>query len=393
MKFYKIKEFMNHLTEWRIPGNDISVWLEGKEVFRYQSGYMDVENKIKMSPNCLMNIYSCSKVTTAVAGMQLLERGKFILDTPLSDFIPEFGEMYIDSGNGNIIKAENPITVRHLFTMTSGMTYSLSDELLKEAETETDGKFNTLAVVRKMAKTPLSFEPGLKWQYSFSHDVLAALIEVVSGKKFREYVKENIFDPLGMKESYYHSDDNVKNKMAPQYNFVPDNPDNKTIVDMQSNDMTKCGGHLEKTDGKVSHVFGEEYDSGGAGIITSVSDYSLLCNALANNGIGHTGERILSKAAIDLMKLNQLSLSQRSTFCWPQLAGYGYGLGVRTMINPAEGGSLSPAGEFGWGGAAGASVYIDTENKLGVFYAHHMLNQQESYYQPRLRNVIYSCLK
>lgn len=393
MDFQPIKDFMDHLTNWRIPGNDISLWLDGKEVFRYQSGYKDVENKIKMDSDSLMNIYSSSKVATAVAGMQLLEQGKFVLDTPLYEFIPEFKEMYIKTDDGNVKKAEKIITMRHIFSMTSGMTYDLAQDLLKEAEIKTNRKFNTVEVVKQMAKMPLSFEPGTRWQYSYGHDVLAAVVEVISGKRFRDYVKENIFEPLGMTESYYHRNSDVEKRFIPQYHFVLDNDSGQSIVDMQSNDMSMCGGHLERTDGRITHVFGEEYDSGGAGIITSVSDYSKLANALANNGIGATGERILSKNSVELMKTNQLSESQRVSFSWPQLAGYGYGLGVRTMINKAEGGSMSSIGEFGWGGAAGSSVYVDTELKLGVFYAHHMLNQQESYYQPRLRNIIYSCLE
>lgn len=391
MDFSNLKNFMDYLTSWRIPGNDISVWLENKEVFRYQSGYEDVENKIPMSDKCLMNIYSASKVTTAVAGVQLLERGKFVLDTPLYDFIPEFREMYIKGENGELVKAEKPITMRHIFTMTSGMTYEISDELLKEAGEETDGKYNTLNVIRKMARMPLSFEPGEKWQYSYGHDVLAAVCEVISGKKFRDYVKENIFAPLDMNESFYNENSLTEGRISIQYHFIAEGSDG-IPGGTQSKDMSKCGGYLVRTDGKVSHRFGPEYDSGGAGIITSVSDYSKLCNALANGGVGKTGERILSSYAISLMKENQLNEEQRKNFCWPQLKGYGYGLGVRTLIDRAEGGSLSNIGEFGWGGAAGSSIYVDTERKLGVFYSHHMLNQQEAYYQPRLRNVIYSCL-
>ena len=196
-----------------------------------------------------------------------------------------------------------------------------------------------------------------------------------------------------MKDSYYHLSDELKLRMAPQYNFVLDDASNdaKPGGYTQSVDLSKQGGHLERAEGNVL-LFGNEYDSGGAGIITSVSDYGRFANALANGGIGATGERILSKYAINLLRQNQLKESQMENFNWSQLSGYGYGLGVRTMINQASGGSMSQTGEFGWGGAAGASIYVDPDINLGVFYAHHMLNQQESYYQPRLRNVIYSCL-
>ena len=139
-------------------------------------------------------------------------------------------------------------------------------------------------------------------------------------------------------------------------------------------------------------IHGEEYDSGGAGIITTVSDYVKLAQALANNGVGLTGERILSANTIDLMRTNTLDENQIKTFDWKQLSGYGYGLGVRTMIDRAQGGSIGNIGEFGWGGAAGASVYIDPAVKLAAVYAKHTLNPREEYYQPRVRNVLYACL-
>ena len=392
MNFSKVKEFMDHLTQWRIPGNDISVWLDNEEVFRYQSGYLDVENKVKMTDNNLIYIYSCSKIATVVAGLQLLERGKFLLDTPLYDFIPEFKEMYIKDEKGER-RAQKDITLRHLFTMTAGMTYDFPEELLKEAGKRTNNKFNTVEVVKTMAKMPLSFEPGENWQYSLCHDVLAAIIEVISGKRFRDYMKENIFDPLGMNETYYHLNPDTEKRIAPQYSFVNFDEDvkDKPAGYTQAVDMTRCGGYIEREEGNFL-VYGEEYDSGGAGIISSVPDYVKFINALANNGMGKTGERILSSHSVNLLKQNQLSEKHIENYNWPQLIGYGYGLGVKTMINPAAAGSLSSVGEFGWGGAAGASAFIDTDLKLGVFYSHHMLNTQEPYYQPRLRNVIYSCI-
>lgn len=391
MNFSALKDFMDHLTSWRIPGNDISVYIENREVFRYQSGYADLENKIKMPDDCLLNIYSCSKVATVTAAMQLLEKGRLMLDTPLYEYIPEFREMQIKDADGNTEKAENPITIRHLFTMTAGITYTLPDELKQEAEQKTEGRFDTLAVIRAMAKMPLSFEPGTRWQYSFCHDILAGVVEVISGKKFRDYMKENIFEPLGMKDSSYHLSEKDKGRLAPQYNFINDDAGDD-IVAQQIKDSSKIGGHLERTDGTNHLVSGSEYDSGGAGIITTVSDYAKFAGALANGGVGSTGERILSPAAIDLMRTNQLTEQQKKAFDWQQLAGYGYGLGVRTMMDRAAGSSLSSVGEFGWGGAAGASVLIDPEKHLSFFYSHHMLNPQEAYYQPRLRNVVYSCI-
>ncbi|MBQ6528440.1 MAG: serine hydrolase, partial [Clostridia bacterium] len=137
----------------------------------------------------------------------------------------------------------------------------------------------------------------------------------------------------------------------------------------------------------------DRYDSGGGGVITTVQDYAKLANALSMGGLGATGEWILSPATVRLMQRNQLTPEQKKDFTWPQLLGYGYGLGVRTVTDKALAGFPGKNTEFGWGGAAGATILSDTDEELGYFYAHHMLNPQEAYYQPRLCNVVYSCLK
>ena len=393
MDFGPLKDFMNHLTSWRIPGNSISVCFDGKEVFAYRSGYADLENKIPMTRDRLFNIYSCSKVATVTAGLQLYERGKFLLDDPLYYYIPEYKDICINTPDGKI-KAKNPITLRHLFTMTAGLTYNINTPAFAKAKEITNGKMNTLAVAKCLAEDGISFEPGTQWQYSLCHDVLGAVIEVISGKKFRDYMKENIFEPLEMYDTTYHPDEKMLSRMAEQYHFVDSNETDH--VKMQSADVIKdfSGGHVvNRTKSNVDHL-GEEYESGGGGIVTSVSDYSKFCAALARNGLGFNGEKILSAGSIDLLRTNQLVTPElMKNFNWSQLKGYGYGLGVRTLIDKAASGTTGNIGEFGWGGAAGATVLVDPEIKLSVFYAHHMLNPQESYYQPRLRNVIYSCIE
>ncbi len=393
MDFANVQKFMDSLTAWRIPGNDISIYLDNKEVFRYQSGFSDLENGIKMGDNHLFYIYSCSKVATITAAMQLFEKGKFLLDDPIYEFIPEFRNMKIENENGELVLAKNPITMRHLFTMTAGISYEMTEDVRKRAWEISGGKMDTLTVVKCMgAGFTLSFEPGTHWQYSYCHDILAAVVEVISGMKFRDYMAKNIFEPLGMTDTYYHNNDSLTARLAPKYMFVENDNEGRNLVEMQKNGAKGSGGYAKRIDFANDLVFGSEYDSGGAGIITSVSDYVKFVNALANYGVSANGERILSKASVELIKTNQLSRELLLDFNWKQLNGYGYGLGVRTMIDKAAGGSLGSIGEFGWGGAAGATVLADTDKKLAVFYTHHMLNPQEDYYQPRLRNVIYSCL-
>lgn len=389
MDFTAMKEFMERLTAWRIPGNSISVCINGKEVFSYSSGFSNIEKQVPMKGTELLNIYSCSKIATVTAALQLYEKGLFLLDDPLYDYIPEFREMYIKTDGGNLRRAKRAITLRHLFTMTSGLQYNTDTTSFVRAKELTCGGMDTLTVIKCLAQDPLSFEPGEYWQYSLSHDVLAAVVEIISGKKFRDYVKENIFEPLEMNNSYYHNE-KVRLSMAEQYRYV--NSNDTDIVELQSITENKSNGKIINVGKDVSLIFGPDYDSGGAGITTTVSDYSKFAAALSNWGKCKNGERILSKGTIELMRTEQLNDRQKKNFTWKQLKGYGYGLGVRTLTDTALSGTTGSIQEFGWGGAAGATVLVDADRGLSMFYAHHMLNPQEEYYQPRLRNILYSCI-
>lgn len=384
MNFEYMKNFMDSLTEWIVPGNSVVIYKDGKKVFEYSSGYSDLEKKIKKTGEEQLYIYSCSKVATVTAALQLYEQGKFLLSDPLYEYRPEFKKMYVKDGD-RIKAAENPITIRDLFTMTAGLSYATNTPAFEKARKLTDGKMDTRTVIKCLAEEPLLFEPGARWNYSLCHDVLAVLAEVVSGMRFSEYMKKYIFEPLDMNNSYYHAPNDVI--ISPQY--IYEIQDTKNIVELQQKEHTI--GVVKRAYGNEL-VFGENYDSGGAGIITTVDDYAKFAAALANSGTGLNNNRILSSATVKLMKTNQLNEAQRKTMNWRRLRGYGYGLGVRTLIDKAESGSNSSIGEIGWGGAAGATIIADTEEKVALFYAHHMLNPQEEYYQPRLRNVLYSCL-
>ena len=375
----------------RTPGNAIEVYLGGKLAFQYACGFSDLETKKPMNGSEMFHIYSCSKIATVTAGAQLLEQGKILLHDPLYEYIPEFKDMCIKNADGSLSKAKNLITVRDLFTMTAGFDYDLSAPGFQRAKELTKGNMDTVATIKCVASDPLSYEPGTHWQYSIGHDVLAALVSVISGRKFRDYVREHIFLPLGMSESVYHPTAGTLKRMASQYRFVPS--DGVSLDDVQAQIHGSAKDGIFTNVGKVnSFILGEEYDSGGAGIITTVSDYAKLTAALSNGGVGLTGERILSPYTIDLIRADWLTPVQRVDYNWNHLAGYSYGLGVRTHISPAESGSISSLDEFGWGGAAGATTIIDPKIKLGVFYVQHTLNSREEYYQPRLRNVVYSCL-
>ena len=322
MDFSNLKELMdNFVSEGHAPGTTIKVYIDNKEAFGYSSGYSDTENEREMQGDEYFFLYSCSKITTVTAGVQLLERGLISLDDPLYDYIPEYRDMYIKTESGETVKAKKDIKIRNLFNMTAGLTYDIKSDGINRARELTDGEMDTATVARCIAIDLLSFEPGEKFGYSLCHDVLGGLVSVVTGKKFRDYVRENIFEPLEMNKSVYHMTEEAMKKMAAQYRFVPNESDGTLdIVEAQRSGRAERGKYVN-VGLTNTHILGEEYDSGGAGIISTVPDYIKLASALANHGLGHNGERILLPASVDLMRTNTLREKQLESFSWKQHTG------------------------------------------------------------------------
>lgn len=386
MDFTPLQHFMDDLCSWRMSGNSAIVYKDGRQVFSYRSGYADLAAQCPMQGGEFFHLYSCSKPITVTAALTLFEKGKFLLSDPIAEYLPEFRDMWVRRPDGGVEKAQTPITVRDLFCMTAGFDYDTTRPLFEQVRTETDGRMDTRSVIRALAAEPLNFHPGSHWNYSLCHDVLACLTEVIAGKKFRDYVKEAIFDPLGMADSSYHHDIDDP-RMARQYRFAPESETPPAGVFCQKRE----GGHLVEHGQGNWLIFGPEYDSGGAGVTATLEDYGKFAFALAHDGVGMNGERILGSRTISLLQRDQLTPAQKADFNWPQFHGYSYGLGVRTMVDPAAG-SNGSIGEFGWGGAAGATLLVDPAERLALVYTHYMLNPQEEFYQPRLRNVLYACL-
>jgi len=377
MNFDRLRAYQDYLVSWRIPGCDCSVFKDHKEVYRYRTGWADRENGRLMQGDELYFFWSASKVITTSLGMRLHEEGKFLMTDPLCEYMPEFAHMKIRStvdGKEELIDAKKPILVKHLFNMTAGFDYNFGSHV-DEVRKATNGVCPTREVAKAIAKNPLCFEPGEHWNYSLCHDVLGAFIEVVAGKKLRDYAREVLFDPLGMDDTCYNLHDSEKMKrLAVQYNYHDG-------LDKYMPTNNTCG-----------HILGSGYDSGGAGIVSSCTDYMKFADTVANLGTAANGYRYLSPATVNLWRSNTLEGQPLHDFNWPQLVGYGYGYGVRTMLNPAKGGSLGPVGEMGWGGAAGVQVVIDPSNHVALVYTQHMLNNQETIIAPRLRNILYGCL-
>ncbi|MGN1347176.1 MAG: serine hydrolase domain-containing protein [Eubacteriales bacterium] len=380
MDFTRLREFQDWLVGWRIPGNDCSVFLGGREVYRYMTGWADAENGRRMQGDELYYFWSASKVITTSLALRLHESGRFTMNDPLYEYLPEFRDMAVRvmvDGKEELVPAKNPIRVGQLFNMTAGLDYNFGTPAIAEVRKATGGRCPTREVVRAIAKSPLCFEPGTRWNYSLCHDVLGGFIEVAAGKRLRDYAKEVLFDPLGMEDTCYNLPSAEKRtRMAVQYDYRDDL------------------GKYVPTKNVCTHILGDDYDSGGAGVVSSLEDYMKFAACIANGGTSANGYRYLSRASIRLWRTNTLTDEQIARdLAWPQLAGYGYGYGVRTMLRPERGGALSPVGEFGWGGAAGVWVILDPDANLALVYTQHMLNNQESFISPRLRNILYACIE
>ena len=338
--FQPLIDLMDSYVAMGIPGYDCIVYKDGRQVFRHSGGYASLEEKTPITGNERYNIYSCSKPITCTAALQLWEKGAFSLDDKLADYMPEFREMTVKTKDG-IAKAQNSITIKDLFCMTAGFSYNIASPKIKLCKQETEGRCPTRKAMEYLAQEPLVFEPGTRWNYSLCHDVLAALVEVLSGDRFGEYVRKNIFAPLGMNRSTFLLPQDELHTVAEHYRF-----DHKERV------ARNCGKNIQ------GYKLGSEYESGGAGAISTVDDYIKFLEAL------RVGDVILKNETVEMMSQNHLTPQQAESYPNPN---YRYGLGVRV---PIEGISC----DFGWGGAAGSYLAIDRKSNITLFYAQHLLN-------------------
>lgn len=375
MNFKKLTEFLDSMPSHLIPGFDCTVFKGHECIYRHSGGYADAENKIKISSDTLYYLYSCTKVITVVGAMKLVEDGKLILDAPVYDYLPEYRNVTVRGSDGNILPAKNTMTVRHLFTMSSGLNYDLATPNMKKAAE--DKSATTNAIMRARAADPLIFEPGTRYSYSLSHDLLAAVSEVAAGKTFGEYLDEVMFSPLGMKDTGFRLTDAKRARLAMQY----------------STDATR--GISLPVGTSNQYILSENFESGGAGLHSTVDDYSKFASTLASGGISANGYRLISSETLDRLRTNELEPQRMRYYDHePKKKGYGYGLGVRTLLDPTAAGTLCPAGEYGWDGAAGAYVLVEPSSGISIFYAQHVLNCSYSaeIVHQKLRDLVYECL-
>lgn len=387
MGFEKLTEYIDSLEkEYGIHNADCLIKKDGKVVYRHMMGHSDYELTVPTSDQDFYILFSATKVITMTAVMQLIEQKKLGLYDLVSKYLPEFEVMKVinrefqfgvfpmqmPTKNEPSHYAQNQIRIMDLMSMMAGLTYDIASEAIKEVVEKTGGKANTREIIKAIAEMPLIYEPGTRYAYSLAHDVLAGVIEVVSGQKFSEYLNEHIFAPLGIKDMYFTL------------------PEGKEVAALYGFDFkTQVIGPVPRHN---MYKITENYESGGAGLMGTVDAYSKVIDALANGGVGETGARILEEDTIKLFMNSVTSGVAQEDFEKSGKGPYDYGLGVRVK-NSMESGK-TPIGEFGWDGAAGAYVLVDPINHISIFYAQHVMMFITAYsvIHPTIRDLAYEAM-
>lgn len=368
----KMTAYLDSLLDLGIPSVDLIVYQDHQQIYRHMNGTVNTEKTQPVAADQRYLMFSMTKVQTMTAIMQLVEQGKLSLEDEVAKYLPAYKDVKIKTEDGEEA-LKWPLKVRHLVSMQSGLDYDLNRSGIVRVLNEKGQKATTREIVDAFAESPLLFQPGTHFCYSLSHDVAAAVLEVVTGMSFGEYLKKNVWEPLGMKNTFFAKPDNTGlERLAQQYVC-----DDTGIVPMEQT----CNYQLS-----------ESYESGGAGLVSCTEDYAILADAIACGGISAKGVRILKPESVERFKQNLLySDSMNDIARTMGRVGYGYGCGMQILLNPEMVGSPAPAGVFGWDGAAGACIQMDTASKTSFVYIMHVRNCGMAYgvIHPKLRDMVF----
>ena len=382
-RFTELDKFLSENLKTGPSGCGCAVARDGEILYENYFGYADLEKKTPITADSIYRQYSATKVVVCTAGMMLFERGKFLLNDPIYEYFPEWKDTQVavqqPDGTYTIRPVARPIEVRDCFSMAMGIGYGGTDythrmmNQVRDNLSKSVGDYTLRQDIYAMSQVPVQFDPGTHWLYGFGHELVAGLVEVASGMKVSEFLQKEIFDPLGMDHTGYHYFGDMREKMVTPY-------------------AKDENGNLTPTFAMFDDRFEPEakYEAGGAGLFSSVRDYVKFSQMLACGGV-YNGERIIGRKTIDLMRSNQLNETQLKEFRNPYLDGYGYGFGVRTLMEPGAT-SNSSVGEFGWTGYMGTYVAIDPSEKTSVVYMHNMVPNEELYTHHRVRNIAFGAI-
>lgn len=332
-----------------VKGGSACVLKNGRPIFRMNLGMADEARGIKWENDTIVRLYSMTKPITAAAAMILFDRGQLDLSDKVSWYIPGFRNQYVLNENGEKEPLAEEVSIGHLLNMTSGLCYpdrgtpagdamaDLYDEICEEVNA---GKpVDTMGYANRIGERPLAFQPGDRWMYGTSADILGAVIEAVSGRRFGDFLKAELFEPLGMTDTDFYVPEDKLGRFAENY----EEKDGKLVPCLWQ--------HLGLT---YLCRKPPEFQSGGAGLCSTMDDYAAFAEMLMNGGV-YNCRRILSRNAVKFLTENHLTAHQKRTLTWDQCIGCGYGNLMR-VAEPNNSMSISThEGEYGWDGWLGCT--------------------------------------
>ena len=370
---------LRYVDQKKLPGMITMVARHDKIVKFEKYGLMDVDKPMEL--NAIFRIASMTKPITSVAAMILYEEGYFQLDDPVAKYIPEFKDLKVFSSiDKNRMSLENqvkPMTISNLLMHTSGLASGGEntpiDSIYRTANLS-DGSLKDM--IQKLAKIPLLYQPDTRWQYSRSSDVLAYLVEVISGKPFNEFIQERIFKPLKMEDTDYSVSKEKLNRVSAVYSF------DASI------------GFRVLTNPEINNVSAPvKFFSGNGSLFSTATDYMIFSQMLLNKG-EYNGVRLLSNKTVDFMTANHITseIMPNDDFFGPLLTGMGYGYGFAVLKENNQSNYIGSAGSYWWAGTANTYFYIDPQKDIILIF---MTQFVPNFYYPvckEFRELVYKSI-
>jgi CubicO group peptidase (beta-lactamase class C family) len=329
------------IREGKLPGAVTLVARRGQVCHLHTHGWRDMEAGSAMRADALFRIYSMTKIITTVALLTLYERGLLDVNDPVSRHLEGFQGLPVQLADGSQEPSERDVTIYDLLRHCAGFQAPLNADALRASGHDLE------SLAREYSTKPLVAQPGRKWLYGVSTDILARIVEVVSGRPFDAYLREEIFQPLGMRDAGYYVEDARAERLCVCYRHSRE-------------------GELSVQDGTgpdSPYRADPRLKNGGLGLVCSTEDYYRFATMLLNGG--RLGEaRILGRKTVELMTLDHLPREHPNLSIGTQC--FRFGLGVSVVTDVAASRCLSSLGEFGWGGAAGTQVWINPREEMVV---------------------------
>ena len=392
--FKALDALLQKFVDDGLPGCSCVIAQKGKVLYENYFGYSDVENKVPLNERNVFRQASLTKVAEYTLGMMLYEKGLFNMTDPLYEYFPEWKNstkrITLPDGTTDIVPVEHPITIKNIFNMTCGLPYeahpgfpsqSLTSQEMAKAMEKLGPNYTLREQIRVISEVPLAFEPGTRWLYGFASELTAGLIEVLTGMRAELALKKLLFEPLGMDSSANYLCGDLEKRLVKNY-FLNKGKKLGEPGALYIKNVTEGPGMV----GELGKVPGFQR------VITNCTDYTKLMQMLANGGV-LGGERFMGRKTIDLMRSNTITQKMiDEDFTNDYLAGYGYGFGVRTLLDKGKGNHNGTLGNFGWTGGSGTWAEADPTEGTSIVYMHNLQPNLEVYHHLRMRAVAYGCL-